>query len=279
MDDLLVIGRFARLCGISVAALRHYDEIGLLAPAEVDGSTGYRRYRRDQLPTAMTIRRLRDLEVPIETIRAVLASDDPVERAQLLADQRARVEARIHRLQRVFHVLGQLSQGKESIMSGTTQPADAQTAPVALELDAADHRELGKALFNRVWELLETPDRSPEQTDEMIHAAHASRYHWTVGGEPANRARGEWQCARVYSTLGRGEPALWHARRCVELCEAHGLVDWDLAAACEGMARASAVAGDREAAADWAARARAALAGVADPEDRELIEGDLATIP
>ncbi len=281
MDDLLVIGRFARLCGIGVGALRHYDEIGLLTPAEIDRFTGYRRYRRDQLGTAVTIRRLRDLEVPIDTIRAVLATDDPAERARLLADQRARVEARIHRLQRVLHVLGRLSQGKESIMTGTAETAataDAHAASAALELDAADHRRLGADLFNRVWTLLETPDRTPAQTDEMIHAAHASRYHWTLGGEPANLARGEWQVARVYSTLGRGEPALWHARRCLELCEAHGLADWDLAAALEAMARAHATAGNAQEATRYKGRATAALDGIADPADREVIEGDLATL-
>ena len=54
----------------------------------------------------------------------------------------------------------------------------------------------------------------------MIHAAHASRYHWGEVGDDVNLARGEWQCSRVYAVLGRGEPALWHARRCVEIAEA-----------------------------------------------------------
>ena len=64
-------------------------------------------------------------------------------------------------------------------------------------------------------------------------------------------ARGEWQCARVYSVLGHVEPALWHARRCVELAEADpDREDWDLPAAYEAMARALHVAGDAAAAAD-----------------------------
>jgi DNA-binding transcriptional MerR regulator len=275
VDDLLSIGRFARLSGLSVGALRHYDETGLLAPAEVDRFTGYRRYRRDQLETGRAIGRLRDLEVPLETIRAVLATDDPAERQRLLGEQRARVEARIYRLQRIHHVIGQLSQGKEPLVSDAASP----TAPPATDLDAADHRRLGKDLFNLVWTLLETVDRTPEQTDEMIHAAHASRWHWTVGGEPANRARGEWQCSRVYAVLGRGEPALWHARRCLELCEEHRLGDWDLAAAYEAMSRASLVAGDEAAARAWKDRGTAALADIADPDDREPIEADLATLP
>jgi hypothetical protein len=45
------------------------------------------------------------------------------------------------------------------------------------------------------------------------------------------------------------------------------------------MARASAVAGDQGAAADWKAKAVAALDGIADQDDRDLIEGDLATLP
>ncbi len=46
-DDLLSIGRFARLAGLSVGALRHYDELDVLRPNEVDSFTGYRRYRRE----------------------------------------------------------------------------------------------------------------------------------------------------------------------------------------------------------------------------------------
>ena len=80
------------------------------------------------------------------------------------------------------------------------------------------------------------------EVDEMLSAAHASAYHWLkAGGTLTNAARSQWQIARVYSTLGRGEPAMWHARRCVELAEAavaDGVADdWDLPAALETMAR------------------------------------------
>jgi hypothetical protein len=149
-------------------------------------------------------------------------------------------------------------------------------------LDAETHRRLGKDLFNHAWTLVEKADRTPTETDEMIHATHASAWHWSkAGGSLATAARGEWQIARVYSTLGRGEPALWHARRCLELAEAGvatGVADdWDVPAALEGLARAQAVAGDRAAAEATRARAREALGGIADPEDRQLIEQDLET--
>ncbi|HEY9354348.1 MAG TPA: MerR family DNA-binding transcriptional regulator, partial [Nocardioides sp.] len=45
MDEpLLTIGAFARAVGLTASALRHYDECGLLVPAEVDSGTGYRYY-------------------------------------------------------------------------------------------------------------------------------------------------------------------------------------------------------------------------------------------
>ncbi len=115
----------------------------------------------------------------------------------------------------------------------------------------------------------------------MLHAAHASRWHWAQTGVPDINQRlavGEWQCSRVYAVLGRGEPSLHHARRCVELVEAGGMEDWVAASAYEAMARASRTAGDRPAFEEWRARAHAAMADIADPEDREVIENDLATL-
>ena len=111
-----------------------------------------------------------------------------------------------------------------------------------------------------------------------------SAYHWSKsGGTLANTARSHWQIARVYSTLGRGEPAVWHATRCLELAEAAvkaGVADdWDVPGALEGLARAQAVAGDRAAAEVTRARALQAVQAIADPEDRQLIEQDVETTP
>jgi hypothetical protein len=149
------------------------------------------------------------------------------------------------------------------------------TTPTPIGLDAAARRRLAVDLYNHVWTLLGIADRTTDQDDEMLHAAHASRYHWGEVGDAANRARGEWQCSRVYSVLGRGEPALHHARRCLELCETNGIGDWDLAAAWEAICRASLVAGDRAGSDRAMAQGRLALDGIADAEDREHIESDL----
>jgi DNA-binding transcriptional MerR regulator len=278
-DDLLSIGRFARLAGLSVGALRHYDELDLLRPADIDRFTGYRRYRQAQLETARTIARLRDLELPLDEIREVLAMDDPAEQRRRLASHRARIEARTNRLTRLLHVVGRMTDGKDPIMTNaTTDP----TAATTVELDAATQRQLGVDLYNSTWVLLEKADRTPAETDEMIHRAHASRWHWARVGADVNLARGEWLCSRVYATLGRGEPALWHARRCVEINEAlpaEARESWDLPAAYEAMARASLVAGDSASGALWKAKATTALADISDADDRMPIEQDLAMLP
>ena len=63
-------------------------------------------------------------------------------------------------------------------------------------MDTSEKRELAKMLFGRVWTLLETEERTREQEDEMIHAAHASRFHW-----------GDWDLAFAYEALARAYTA------------------------------------------------------------------------
>lgn len=145
-----------------------------------------------------------------------------------------------------------------------------------METAQPDERKLAVDLFNHCWTLLGRDRRGRGEDDEMLHAAHASRYHWGRVGGPEHRARGEWQCSRVYAVLGRAEPALHHARRCLELCEEHGLADWDLAFAYEALARAHRVAGEDGEAERLRELARAVP--IAEADDRELLESDLASI-
>ena len=147
------------------------------------------------------------------------------------------------------------------------------------EIDPAVHRQLGVELFNLVWEYLEKPDRSQHEDDTMLNAAHASRYHWELAGTEVNLARGEWQLARVYTILQRSEPATYHATRSLEICQANGIGDFDLAFAYEALARAAALAGAYPESKAWFEKARMAAKDIAEADDRELLEKDLATIP
>lgn len=146
-------------------------------------------------------------------------------------------------------------------------------------MEPLEERRLASELFNHVWVLLDMTDRTPEQDDAMVHAAHASRWHWGRVGGPEQMAVGEWQCSRVYAVLGRPEPALHHARRCLELSVLDGVDDFVEASAHEAMARALAVAGDLEGAKAERNVAYALAVALEDDDDRGVIEGDLGTLP
>ena len=145
-------------------------------------------------------------------------------------------------------------------------------------LRQSQHRRLAADLFNYTWSLLDLKDRTTAEEEEMLHAAHASRYHWGHAGTPLNIAVGEWQISRVYSALGRAEPALWHARRSLEMARRHKLGRFYLAYAYEGAARASAVAGQKRDRDRYLREAHRIGATVRDRDDRRMLMEDLATI-
>ncbi len=269
----LSIGQAARLAGLTAKALRHYDRIGLLRPATVDRGTGYRRYDPGQVDQARLIRRLRALELPLEEVRRLLdLAGDPESFRAALATHRRRIDARATRLRTILHAIDHALTDDDWIdMTDTDAPAPTD--------ERAQHRHWAVTLFNGAWRLLEKEDRTPDEDALLIHTAHASAYHWTVVGEPANFARSHWQCSRVYCVLGRAEPALYHARLVLDLCQRHGIGDWDLAFAYEALARAYAVAGDREQSRRWLEQARQASVDISADDDRELLLSDLETIP
>ncbi len=82
---MLTIGRFADATGLTVKALRHYHDIGLLEPSQVDPENGYRYYDEAQIEDAVAIRRLRALELPLDEIRDLLHADADTFKAGLAA--------------------------------------------------------------------------------------------------------------------------------------------------------------------------------------------------
>jgi DNA polymerase-3 subunit beta len=93
--ERLTIGAFARATGLTASALRFYADSGLLPPARVDRTSGYRYYARDQLGRAVTIRRLREIDLPLERIAEVLEADAGAA-ARLIDDHVAGLARRAH---------------------------------------------------------------------------------------------------------------------------------------------------------------------------------------
>jgi DNA-binding transcriptional MerR regulator len=97
MPDYLSIGDFSRATHLTVKTLRHYHQIGLLEPAEVDPHAGHRRYATGQIPAAQVIRRFRDLGMPLEEIQAVLSAPDLRARNERIASHLDLLETELGR--------------------------------------------------------------------------------------------------------------------------------------------------------------------------------------
>jgi effector-binding domain-containing protein len=116
VPDLVPIGRFSKMTRLSVKALRFYDEFGLLAPAWVDPSSGYRYYGPGQANTAEAIRILRSVEMPLDEIQAVLAADHDELVHKHLASHRERLAQRLADQERMLAFLEHLIERKGGIM-------------------------------------------------------------------------------------------------------------------------------------------------------------------
>src|SRR5579862_580287 len=97
MTSTLPIGDFSRATHLSVRMLRHYHEVGLLEPVDVDVDSGYRRYAPEQIVTAQVIRRFRDLDMPLEDIQVVLQARDVETRNRVITNHLARLESDLAR--------------------------------------------------------------------------------------------------------------------------------------------------------------------------------------
>ncbi len=96
---LLNIGEFSKMTHLSVKALRHYHDVGVLEPAAIDPHSGYRSYDAGQVTSAQVIRRLRDLGMPLDAIRSVLAAPDLAARNREIAAHLEQMERQLEQTQ------------------------------------------------------------------------------------------------------------------------------------------------------------------------------------
>ena len=139
MNVRLGIGDFSRMTHLSVIALRHYHEVGLLTPAEIDEKSGYRFYLPGQVRIAQVIRRFRDLGMPLDQIREVLEAPDVLARNQVIAAHLQQMEAQLALTQSVVTSL-------RSLLERPPQPV------------AVEHRSVGPARALAICEQVPAPD-------------------------------------------------------------------------------------------------------------------------
>ena len=140
------------------------------------------------------------------------------------------------------------------------------------------HKEEAVKCFNATWDLIDKSDRTHEDDVNVIHMAHASRYHWGQIGTSLEFTRGEWQISRVYSLLGMGESALFHAKEALKLCLDNCIGDFDLAFGYEAMARAYSVLGNDNDKATFLGKAKEAAKAIAEEDNRKYVESEISAI-
>lgn len=146
------------------------------------------------------------------------------------------------------------------------------------------HRRFGGRFNNEVWDLIDAGvDRhsTRAEQDRVLYGAYASLRHWLEAGGVCEQARGEHLVSRAAVTIGYGDVAVRHGRRCLELVEAHpeAMAVFDAPLAHEALARALAAVGDRPGAEYHMKEARRLTADLPDPEDRAVLEQQLAAGP
>lgn len=119
---MLSIGDFARLAGVSVRMMRHYDAVGLLRPAHVDPHSGYRSYTAAQLDRANRLVAFKQLGFTLEQVSTLLEDEVDVEQMRgMLRLRRTELATRIAtdqgRLEQVEHRLRMI---ERKTMSSTT---------------------------------------------------------------------------------------------------------------------------------------------------------------
>ena len=134
MQIRLTIGDFARMTHLSVKALRHYHDQGLLVPADIDRWTGYRYYDPSQVATAQVIRRFRDMGMPIGDLRSVLQAPDVSSRNRAIVTHLQRMERQLEQTQSTVASLRALLEGHPR-------------APIEVEL-----RRVGPTRALAIWE-------------------------------------------------------------------------------------------------------------------------------
>jgi len=143
---------------------------------------------------------------------------------------------------------------------------------------AKAHRYFSANCFNKAWEFINKPNRTPEEDEAMIRLSQTSLWHWTQRTDctPSNLAIGNWQLSRVYAIVGRVE----EARRYGQLCLGDAPSDspFLVAYAYEALARAESVAGNREMAVTHRAEARQFAERVTEADERAMILKDLESI-
>ncbi|OGO31017.1 MAG: hypothetical protein A2136_02760 [Chloroflexi bacterium RBG_16_54_11] len=142
------------------------------------------------------------------------------------------------------------------------------------------HKYFSAECFNRTWDYIDKPVRTAKEDEAMLRLSLASLWHWTQRDDctPTNLSVGYWQVSRVFALLRQAENARQYGQLCLAASEEAGVLPFYQGYAYEALARAELVAGNQEGMEKHLIQAHQVAAALADPEEKEQLLKDLATI-
>jgi len=177
-QELLAIGGFARATLLSVKALCLYDQLGVLTPAYIDPASGYRYYRVEQLRDARLIRAMRQVGLPLATIRQALATS-PAEAEPLLYDYLRALEARVAQARRTVPELIVALHKEETQMSPEVNIRTVDRQPIV----SVTYRVTVGGLDQRIKESLDALFSYVEEQGGAVAGSPFGLYHGPINGE------------------------------------------------------------------------------------------------
>jgi len=148
-----------------------------------------------------------------------------------------------------------------------------------IDLQAA-HRYFSVKCFNRAWDLIDKPDRTPDEDEQMIQLSLVSHWHWTQREDyqDKNASIGYWQTSRIYAMLGQSEHARKYGLLCLQASKGNDVEPFFLGYAYEALARSEKVAGHDEKKRGYIDLAFEILSKISDPEEKKMLQDDLESI-
>ena len=145
----------------------------------------------------------------------------------------------------------------------------------------AAHRYFAAFCFNSAWDLIDKPNRTPDEDERMLRLSLASTWHWTQRPDCTNTTLsiGYWQTSRIYALLNQPHNARRYGNLCLAASEDAAVEPFYRAFAYEALARAESVAGNLTLAAQHVSEGRRFAAEVTDAEDQKVVLTDLDTVP
>ena len=147
------------------------------------------------------------------------------------------------------------------------------------EETAAWQKRLAAQANNRAWRLSESRSRSPAESEEMLHAAHAAMHLWSIVGTENHRAHAALLLAHVHALLGNADPATKYLAACAPHLSSPQRDAWEVAIFHSVAAGVAAADQDDGAHRRHYAKARQLIDALPDREDRDILQATLAVVP